>query len=78
MVGFIAKRSKVAVSSLYKPQPRKEELAFALRRDFEDAVLRIPRDPDLRADLRALKKEVTPSGKLRFIGETANISCDRT
>ena len=59
-------------------QPRKEELAFALRRDFEDATLRIPNDEKLRADLRALKKELTPTGKLRFVGEVENSHCDRT
>jgi phage FluMu gp28-like protein len=58
--------------------PLKEELAFALRRDFEDCRLRIPRDENLRADLRALKKELTPSGKLRFIGDTDDSHCDRT
>jgi len=57
---------------------RKEEMAFALRRDFEDGNLRIPKDDALRADLRALQKEVTPSGKLRFIGEVENSHCDRT
>ena len=57
---------------------RKEEMAFALRRDFEDCHLRIPKDEALRADLRALQKEVTPSGKLRFIGEVENSHCDRT
>jgi len=58
--------------------PKKEELAFALRRDFEDRCLRIPNDDALRADLRALKKEITPTGKLRFIGEVENSHCDRT
>jgi phage FluMu gp28-like protein len=58
--------------------PRKEELAFALRREFEDRQLRIPADDKLRADLRGLKKEVTPSGKIRFIGETEDSHCDRT
>ena len=58
--------------------PKKEELAFALRRDFEDRCVRIPNDDALRADLRALKKEITPSGKLTFIGEVENSHCDRT
>jgi len=56
----------------------KEELAFALRRDFEDRQLRISRDEALRLDLRGLRKEVTPSGKLRFIGEKYDMPCDRT
>jgi phage FluMu gp28-like protein len=56
----------------------KEQLAFALRQQFEDGYLRIPADDKLRADLRALKKELTPSGKLTFIGETDDSHCDRT
>jgi phage FluMu gp28-like protein len=58
--------------------PLKEELAFALRREFEDCNVRIPKDPDLRADFRALKKELTPTGKLRFIGDVDDSHCDRT
>jgi phage FluMu gp28-like protein len=56
----------------------KEEMAFALRRELEDSHLRIPNDSALRADFRALKKEVTPSGKHRFIGQVENSHCDRT
>src|SRR5258706_1869871 len=56
----------------------KEELAFGLRRDSEDRRLRIVRDDDLRSDLRALKKDVTASGNIRFAGEVENSHCDRT
>jgi phage FluMu gp28-like protein len=56
----------------------KEELAFGLRRDFEDRKLRMVRDDNLRSDLRALKKEVTSSGNIRFAGEAENSHCDRT
>ncbi len=55
----------------------KEELAFGLRSDFEDRKLRIPCDDKLRADLRAIKKEVTSSGNLRFAGESEDSHCDR-
>jgi phage FluMu gp28-like protein len=55
----------------------KERLAFNLRTDFENAALRVPRDPNLRADLRGIKKEVTPSGNIRFVGEAADSHCDR-
>ena len=55
----------------------KEELAFSLRRDFEDRKLRIVRDDNLRSDLRALKKEVTSAGNIRFAGESENSHCDR-
>src|SRR4029079_2334971 len=47
----------------------KEELAFGLRRDFEEGKLRIVSDEKLRGDLRGLKKEVTVAGNIRFVGE---------
>jgi Mu-like prophage FluMu protein gp28 len=56
----------------------KEELAFGLRRDFEDRKLRIARDDKLRSDLRGLRKEVTSSGNIRFAGESDDSHCDRT
>jgi phage FluMu gp28-like protein len=56
----------------------KEELAFGLRRAFEDRKLRLVRDDKLRSDLRALRKEVTSSGNIRFGGEAENSHCDRT
>jgi len=56
----------------------KEELAFGLRRDFEDRKLRIVRDDQLRSDLRALRKIITPAGNIRFDGEAENSHCDRT
>jgi phage FluMu gp28-like protein len=56
---------------------RKEELAFGLRHDFEDHKLRIPRDDALQADLRGMKKQVTPSGNIQFLGETEDSHCDR-
>ncbi len=58
--------------------PLKEELAFGLRRDFEDCRLRLVRDDKLRGDLRGLKKLVTPSGNIRFAGEADDSHCDRT
>ncbi|HSU54885.1 MAG TPA: terminase family protein [Candidatus Dormibacteraeota bacterium] len=58
--------------------PLKEELAFALRGAFEDRKLRIVPDDALRADLRALKKEVTAAGNIRIDGQIENSHCDRT
>jgi phage FluMu gp28-like protein len=55
----------------------KEDLAFGLRRDFEECKLRIACDDKLAADLRGLKKEVTLSGNIRFAGETEDSHCDR-
>jgi phage FluMu gp28-like protein len=55
----------------------KEELAFGLRADFEDRKLRIVSDDKLRSDLRGIKKEVSLSGNIRFLGESKDGHCDR-
>jgi phage FluMu gp28-like protein len=47
----------------------KEELAYPVRSAFEAKRLRIPCDPKIRADLRAIKKEVTASGNVRFTAD---------
>ena len=46
--------------------PVKEELAYPFRAAFEDLNIRIPNDPKLRSDLRAIKKETTAAGNIRF------------
>jgi phage FluMu gp28-like protein len=55
----------------------KEEMAYRLRAAFEDKKLRIPRDMELRADLRGIRKQVTSSGNIRFDGESKGSHCDR-
>ena len=67
--------------------PVKEELAFELRRCFEDKRLRINPSPALRTDLRGIRKEVTLAGNIRFVAEDeggpqeggrhASAHCDR-
>lgn len=57
--------------------PVKEDLAFGLRKDFEDRALRLVRDDKLKADLRGIKKEVTAAGNIRFVGESEDSHCDR-
>lgn len=47
----------------------KEELAYPLRGAFEDRKLRIPYDPKVRADLRAVTKQTTAAGNIRFTAE---------
>lgn len=49
--------------------PVKEELAFPVRAAFEDKAIRIPNDPLIRADLRAIKKETTAAGNIRFTAD---------
>ena len=66
------------VEGLTFTAPLKEELAFALRAAFEDRKLRLVSDENLRADLRALRKQVTAAGHIRFDGEADDSHCDRT
>ena len=47
----------------------KEALAYPVRGAMEDRKLRIPYDPHIRADLRSVTKQVTPSGNVRFTAE---------
>ena len=49
--------------------PVKEELAYPFRAAFEDLNIRIPADPKLRSDLRAIKKETTAAGNIRFTAD---------
>lgn len=56
----------------------KEAMAYPVRGAMEDRKLRIPYDPYVRADLRAVSKVVTPSGNIRFMAErTPNGHADR-
>jgi phage FluMu gp28-like protein len=47
----------------------KEELAYPVRGKMEDKKLRIPFKPAIRADLRAVTKETTAAGNIRFTAE---------
>ncbi len=49
--------------------PAKQELAFGLRRRFEDRQVRIPVDQDIRRAHHAVKKTVTAAGNVRFDAE---------
>ena len=55
----------------------KEALATGLKMDFEHHHLRLVEDPDLRADLRGIRKEITLSGNTRYAGESADSHRDR-
>lgn len=50
--------------------PMKEELAYPVRAAFEDRAVRIPfSDDKLKSDIRAIRKEVTGSGNVRFAAD---------
>ena len=46
--------------------PVKEALAYPVKAAFEDLNLRIPFDRNLQSDLRAIQKETTAAGNIRF------------
>ena len=50
-------------------QARKLDLATALKQRMEDRTLRIPVDPELRADLHAVKREAGATGAPRLVAE---------
>lgn len=72
-----AERFEWKVEPITFTAPMKEELAFGLRADFEERRLRLVCDNQLVADLRGIKKEVTQSGNIRFLGESGDSHCDR-
>jgi phage FluMu gp28-like protein len=47
----------------------KESLAYLLRTFFERRAVRIPNDDRIRADLHAIRREVTLAGNLRFAAD---------
>ena len=49
--------------------PVKSDLAYPLRAAFEDGNIRIPFDRFTRADLRAIRKETTAAGNIRFAAD---------
>jgi phage FluMu gp28-like protein len=49
--------------------PVKEELAYPVKAAFEDKRIRIPEGKEIRADLRAIRKETTTSGNVRFAAD---------
>jgi len=65
------------VESITFTAPVKEALATGLKVDLEKRHLRLVDDPELRADLRGIRKEVTLSGNIRYAGESADSHCDR-
>lgn len=69
---------KYRVEGVTFTQQTKEAMAYPLRGAFEDQKIRIPYDPVIRADLRAVTKQVTTAGNIRFTAErTHNGHADR-
>lgn len=51
-------------------QRTKEAMAYPVRAAFEDKNILLPYDPKTRADLRAVTKQVTTTGNVRFTAES--------
>lgn len=49
--------------------PVKESMAYPLKAALEDRTLRIPDDPAVFSDFRAIRKTTTSAGNIRFEGE---------
>ena len=47
----------------------KEALAYPVRSRMEDRTIRIPYQPEIRADLRSVTKQTTAAGNIRFTAE---------
>lgn len=64
-----AKFGKYRVEGINFTAQSKEAMAYPVRGAMEDAKLRIPNDPKVRADLRSVTKQVTLGGNIRFTAE---------
>lgn len=44
----------------------KEEMAYHMRQQFDDVLVSIPEEPEIREDLHSIKKVITTAGNIRF------------
>lgn len=65
------------VIPVYFTAKTKEELSEKLKVKFQDRLIRIPEDADLREDLHSVRKTLTPSGNVRIEGGTSDSHADR-
>ncbi len=65
------------IEPVYFTAKVKEELAELMRIKFQDRLIRIPEDPDLREDLHSVRKTLTPSGNVKIEGSTKDSHADR-
>jgi phage FluMu gp28-like protein len=66
-----AERFGPRVEAVHFSAQVKEDLAVTLRRAFEERLLRIPPDREIRRDIHLVKKTVTSAGNVRFDAERA-------
>ena len=66
------KWGETKVVRVYFTARTKEELAERLKAKFQDRLIRIPADEDLREDLHSVQKTVTPAGNIKYEGSHAD------
>ncbi len=71
------KWGETKVLRVYFTARTKEELAERLKAKFQDRLIRVPADEDLREDLHSVQKTITPAGNIRYEGSTENSHADR-
>jgi len=63
------KFGKYKVEAVRFSGPVKEELAYPVRKAFEDRAIRIPANREIELDLRKVRKETTSAGNIRFTAD---------
>jgi phage FluMu gp28-like protein len=67
-----AKRYGFRAEGVTFTAPVKESLAYPLRAAMEDRTLKIPDDDKITAAFRAIRKETTAAGNIRFVAESTD------
>lgn len=65
----LARHGRYRVEEIRFTAAVKEALAYPLRAACERRALRLPPRPEIRADLRAIRRETTAAGNLRFAAD---------
>ncbi|MDR3273731.1 MAG: terminase family protein [Puniceicoccales bacterium] len=60
---------KYTVEGITFTNSAKEQLAYRVRTAFENCLVKIPNDDYIRADMRAIKREITFAGNVRFAAD---------
>lgn len=71
------KWGETKVIRVYFTAKTKEELAERLKAKFQDKLIRVPADENLREDLHSVQKTITPAGNIRYEGQTESSHADR-
>jgi phage FluMu gp28-like protein len=65
------------VGHLLNSGPHRLNLGLSLKQRFEEGKIRVPPDPDIRADLLAIKQTGTSGGGTRLVNDDGEVHADR-